>query len=104
MPSNVEFQGGQSRFRSLGNNQDPQTVMTEEEVFLLHLRNDREPKPDWKTTMNEFNDHTGKNFRIPALQMRYSRLKERLRVWSEKDVSAAQQSDVAWGDIEVNIN
>lgn len=103
MSSNVEFQG-QSHFKPLGNNQDPQTVLTEEEKFLIYLRNEREPKPDWNTTMIEFNEHTGKKFRIPALQMRYSRLKERLRVWSEKDVSAAQHSDVAWADIQVNIN
>ncbi|ELR10333.1 hypothetical protein GMDG_04715 [Pseudogymnoascus destructans 20631-21] len=52
-----------------------QSVMTEEEEeFLIHLRDEREPKPDWKTTMAEFNEHTGKNYRIPALQMRYSRL------------------------------
>ncbi|KFZ13807.1 hypothetical protein V502_06428 [Pseudogymnoascus sp. VKM F-4520 (FW-2644)] len=91
MSSNVEFQG-QSHFKPLGNNQDPQTVLTEEEKFLIHLRNEREPKPDWNTTMIEFNEHTGKKFRIPALQMRYSRLKERLRVWSEKDITALTRS------------
>lgn len=97
MPSNIAHRGSQSRFKPLGNTQEQQAVMTEEEEFLIHLRNGREPKPDWKTTMTEFNEHTGKNFLIPALQMRYSRLKERLRVWSEKDVSATQQhSDVAW--------
>lgn len=98
MPSNAVFQGSQSRYKPLGNNEDPQTAMTEEEEFLMHLRNGQEPKPDWKTTVEEFNNHTGKKFKIPALQMRYSRLKERQRVWSEKDVSDAQHSDVAWGD------
>lgn len=99
--SHAEYHGSQSRFKPLGNTQSPQAVMTEEEEFLMHLREGREPKPDWKTTMLEFNEHTGKEFRIPALQMRYTRLRERRRVWSAKDVSAAQQHSedvVAWGD------
>ncbi|OBT70091.1 hypothetical protein VE03_00630 [Pseudogymnoascus sp. 23342-1-I1] len=92
MPSNAGRHGSQSRFKPLGNNQEPQTVMTEEEEFLMHLRNGREPKPDWKTTVEAFNKHTGKEFKIPALQMRYSRLKERQRVWSEKDITALTRS------------
>jgi hypothetical protein len=99
--SHSEYHGSQSRFKPLGNTQSPHVVMTEEEEFLMHLREGREPKPDWKTTMIEFNEHTGKEFRIPALQMRYTRLRERRRVWSAKDVSAAQQHSedvVAWGD------
>ncbi|KFY74767.1 hypothetical protein V499_05232 [Pseudogymnoascus sp. VKM F-103] len=97
MPSSdasaVEFHGSQSRFKPLaGNTQSPQPVMTEEEEFLIHLRKDREPKPDWKTTVEEFKAHTGKEFRIPALQMRYSRLNERLRVWSAKDINALTRS------------
>ncbi|OBT89777.1 hypothetical protein VE02_01389 [Pseudogymnoascus sp. 03VT05] len=105
--SHDEYHGSQSRFKPLGNTQFPQAVMTEEEEFLIHLRKGREPKPDWKTTVEEFKAHTGKDFRIPALQMRYSRLNERLRVWSAKDVSAAQHSDddvVDWcddGDFQV---
>jgi hypothetical protein len=61
-------------------------IPTEDEEFLLHLRDDRDPKPDWKKTAAEYNARTGKNFKVPALQMKYSRLKERLREWTEKDV------------------
>ncbi|KFX86070.1 hypothetical protein V490_09244 [Pseudogymnoascus sp. VKM F-3557] len=90
--TNVELQGSQSRFKQLGNNQSPQAVLTDEEQLLLHLRKEREPKPDWKTTVTEFNAHTGKDFRIPALQMRYSRLTERLRVWEKQDIKALTRS------------
>ncbi|OBT66654.1 hypothetical protein VE03_03872 [Pseudogymnoascus sp. 23342-1-I1] len=57
-----------------------QGLMTEEEELLIHLREVQEPKPDWKTTVTKFNEHTGKNFLIPALRTRYARLKERLGV------------------------
>ena len=78
----------QPRYAPLGN-RPVHAVVSEEEEFLLYLRDVRDPKPDWKKTMIEFNEKMGKNYRIPALQMRYSRLKERLRIWTEKDVSAA---------------
>lgn len=103
MPSSVKLHGSQPRFKQLGNNSDPQ-VLTEEESFLLHLREQREPRPDWKTTVIEFNNHTGKSFQIPALQMRYSRLKERIRPWTEKDVSDNQHSDVAWVDDHIQVS
>lgn len=103
MPSNVKLHSTQSRFKQLGNNADPQ-LLTEEEEFLLHLREQREPRPDWKTTVIEFNNHTGKSFQIPALQMRYSRLKERIRPWTEKDVSDNQHSDVAWSDGHIQVS
>lgn len=74
------------------NSQVSHYIPTDEENLLLHIRDEREPKPDWKKTAAEFNEKMGKNFRVPALQMRYSRLKERLRVWTEKDVSTASLS------------
>ena len=92
--SNAVLQGSQPRFIPLGN-QTAQNVITEEEEFLLHLRYVRDPKPDWKKTTIEFNEKMGTNYSVPALQMRYFRLKERLRVWTEKDVSAAYLSAVA---------
>ncbi|KFY18851.1 hypothetical protein V491_04683, partial [Pseudogymnoascus sp. VKM F-3775] len=36
--------------------------------------------------------------------MRYSRLKERIRPWTEKDVSDNQHSDVAWVDDHIQIS
>ncbi|KFY06054.1 hypothetical protein V492_08167, partial [Pseudogymnoascus sp. VKM F-4246] len=90
--SNAQRHGRQSSFKPLGSNEESQAVLTEDEQCLLHLRGERDPKPDWKTTVEEFNKFTGKDFKIPALQMRYSRLKERLRVWSEKDIMALMRS------------
>ena len=82
----VTLQGNQARHASMSN-QTSQYMINEDEGLLLHLRDEREPKPDWKKTAAEFNERTGKSYRVPALQMRYQRLKERLRPWTEKDVS-----------------
>lgn len=81
---NATLQGNQSRQTPI---QTSQYKTNEEERLLLHLRDERDPKPDWKKTAAEFNERMGKNFRVPALQMRYQRLRERLRPWTEKDVS-----------------
>lgn len=63
-----------------------QLALTAEEELLLDLRARDNPKLDWKTTQSLWNEKTGKNQKIPALQMRHWRLRERLRVWNEKDV------------------
>lgn len=67
-----------------------QTELSEEETLLLRLK-DEENLP-WKDIALRFQTDLGKVYQVPALQMRLKRLRERMRVWTEKDVSIASIS------------
>lgn len=62
-----------------------QTELNEEESLLLRLKDD-ENLP-WKDIALRFQTDRGKAYQVPALQMRLKRLRERMRVWTERDVS-----------------
>ncbi|KAI9849398.1 MAG: hypothetical protein M1838_000171 [Thelocarpon superellum] len=68
--------------------------LTEEERLLLQLKD--EMNLPWKDIALRFQVELGKNHQVPALQMRYKRLRERLRVWTEVDVQALQQARDYW--------
>jgi hypothetical protein len=58
--------------------------MSYDETVLMQLTEvDRLP---WKEVVVKFREKTGKNMKVPALQMRKKRLVERLRVWTPSDV------------------
>lgn len=54
-----------------------------EEKLLLELDNQGF---SWKEIATKFNERTGKEMKVPALQMRKKRLRERLRKWTDADV------------------
>lgn len=58
--------------------------MTEDDNLLLKLK-DEEGLP-WKAIAQRFRDLSRGEFRVPTLQMRYKRLKEKMRVWEVEDV------------------
>ena len=60
--------------------------LNEAENLLLKLRS-QEPALDWKKTAAEFNRIMQSDKKVPALQMQCTRAKEKLKQWSEKDVS-----------------
>lgn len=60
--------------------------LNESENLLLKLRS-QEPALDWKKTAAEFNRIMRSDKKVPALQMQCTRAKEKLKQWSEKDVS-----------------
>jgi len=60
--------------------------ISQEEQVLIELV-DNEALP-WKEVAQRFNELTGKNMKVPALQMRKKRLRERLRVWTDLEVFA----------------
>ena len=66
-----------------------QTELSEEESLLLRLK-DEENLP-WKDIALRFQTDLGKVYQVPALQMRLKRLRERMRVWTERDVSDLSQ-------------
>ena len=64
--------------------------LNEEEQLLLKLKED-ENLP-WKDIATRFQTDLGKSYQVPALQMRFKRLRERMRSWTETDVSTSQGS------------
>lgn len=59
-------------------------IMTEDDNLLLKLK-DEEGLP-WKAIAQKFRDMNRGEFRVPTLQMRYKRLKEKMRIWAVEDV------------------
>ena len=61
--------------------------LSDEDKILLHLRDIKEEeKWDWKELTERFNKQTGGKHNLAALQMRYTRLVERMRVWTDVEV------------------
>ena len=63
--------------------------LNEEEQLLLKLKED-ENLP-WKDIAVRFQTDLGKSYQVPALQMRFKRLRERMRTWTDVDVSASSR-------------
>ncbi|KAI9838883.1 MAG: hypothetical protein M1819_004091 [Sarea resinae] len=81
---------------------NPSSVeLSEEEKLLLKLK-DEEFLP-WKDIALRFQVELGKVFQVPALQMRYKRLRERLRTWTEIDIRALQQAHEYWEKFKFDI-
>ncbi|KAI9750637.1 MAG: argininosuccinate lyase [Chaenotheca gracillima] len=68
--------------------------LNEEERLLLRLK-DEENLP-WKDIALRFQMELGKSHQVPALQMRYKRLREKLRGWTSTDIHALQQARDYW--------
>lgn len=61
--------------------------LNEEEQLLLKLK--EEENLPWKDIAVRFQTDLGKSYQVPALQMRFKRLRERMRTWTETDVCSA---------------
>lgn len=68
--------------------------MTEEDNLLLRLKD--EENLSWKEIATRFQNEMGKQFQVPALQMRLKRLRERMRTWTENDVHALKMAHEHW--------
>jgi hypothetical protein len=66
-----------------------------EEDRLLFKLKDEENLP-WKDIAARFKTDLGKTYQVPALQMRFKRLRERLRVWTDVDVNALRMAHEYW--------
>jgi hypothetical protein len=71
-----------------------QTELSEEDQLLLKLKH--EENLPWKDIAREFETRLGRTYQVPALQMRHKRLRERLRTWTEDDVSALEAAYDYW--------
>lgn len=61
--------------------------LTEEEQLLIKLK--EEENLPWKDIAVRFQTDLGKSYQVPALQMRFKRLRERMRTWTDTDVRSA---------------
>ncbi|KAK3080961.1 hypothetical protein LTS18_011508 [Coniosporium uncinatum] len=68
--------------------------LSEDDRLLLRLK-DEETLP-WKDISNRFQTDLGKTMQVPALQMRLKRLRERMRIWTDADVSALRMAHEYW--------
>jgi hypothetical protein len=66
-------------------------TMSPDDELLLQLK-DEEGLP-WKTIAIKFKEAGRGDFRVPTLQMRYKRLREKLRVWEPEDVCSRRTYD-----------
>lgn len=99
-----QYESGRSpqRRRSNSTNQNPQipganrvpSELSEEDQLLLKLKH--EENLPWKDIAREFETRLGRTYQVPALQMRHKRLRERLRTWTEDDVSALEAAYEYW--------
>ena len=75
------------RKRKRAASQSGPVELNEEEQLLLKLK--EEENLPWKDIAVRFQTDLGKSYQVPALQMRFKRLRERMRTWTDTDVSAA---------------
>ena len=70
--------------------------LNEEEQLLLKLK--EEENLPWKDIAVRFQTDLGKSYQVPALQMRFKRLRERMRTWTETDVchSISLSHPIVW--------
>jgi hypothetical protein len=73
----------------------------EEERLLLQLK-DEENMP-WKDIQARVESDLGRQYNIPALQMKLKRLRERMRVWTETDVRALRMAHEYWAQSKFEI-
>lgn len=80
----VDSQSQRKRKRTASSPERP-VELTEEEKLLLKLK--EEENLPWKDIALRFQTDLGKTYQVPALQMRFKRLRERIRAWTDTDVS-----------------
>ncbi|EMD69503.1 hypothetical protein GGP41_001340 [Bipolaris sorokiniana] len=71
-----------------------QFELSEEDKLLLKLK-EQDSMP-WKDIAARFQTELQKSYQIPALQMRYKRLRERMRVWTDTDRKALRMAHEYW--------
>ena len=88
---------GQRKRKRAVSNAGP-VELNEEEQLLLKLK--EEENLPWKDIAVRFQTDLGKTYQVPALQMRFKRLRERMRTWTETDVSSISHRPLfSWSDL-----
>ncbi|KAF2720906.1 hypothetical protein K431DRAFT_85514 [Polychaeton citri CBS 116435] len=68
--------------------------LSEDDRFLVRLK--EEDGLPWKDIATRFQTEKGKTFQVAALQMRYKRLREKFRVWEDRDIQALKLAHEHW--------
>ena len=84
MRDEEDFQEYSQRKRKRAPSTAGPTELNEEEQLLLKLK--EEENLPWKDIATRFQTDLGKSYQVPALQMRFKRLRERMRTWTDTDV------------------
>lgn len=84
MREDEEYSEYGQRKRKRAPSQAGPVELNEEEQLLLKLK--EEENLPWKDIAVRFQTDLGKSYQVPALQMRFKRLRERMRTWTETDV------------------
>ncbi|MCJ1293168.1 hypothetical protein MMC34_004721 [Xylographa carneopallida] len=91
---------GQRKRKRAVSNAGP-VELNEEEQLLLKLK--EEENLPWKDIAVRFQTDLGKSYQVPALQMRFKRLRERMRTWTDVDVQALEQAYDYWEKFQFDI-
>ncbi|MCJ1484080.1 hypothetical protein MMC06_004248 [Schaereria dolodes] len=91
---------GQRKRKRAPSNVGP-VELNEEEQLLLRLK--EEENLPWKDIAVRFQTDLGKSYQVPALQMRFKRLRERMRSWTDTDVQALEQAYDYWEKFQFDI-
>ena len=84
MREDEEYSDFGQKKRKRAPSQNGPIELNEEEQLLLKLK--EEENLPWKDIATRFQTDLGKSYQVPALQMRFKRLRERMRSWTETDV------------------
>lgn len=84
MRDEEEYQDYGPKRRKRAASQTGSVELNEEEQLLIRLK--EEENLPWKDIAVRFQTELGKSYQVPALQMRFKRLRERMRAWTETDV------------------
>ncbi|KAL9100733.1 MAG: hypothetical protein Q9163_003918 [Psora crenata] len=87
--------------RKRASSQSGPVELNEEEQLLLKLK--EEENLPWKDIAVRFQTDLGKSYQVPALQMRFKRLRERMRTWTDTDVQALEQAYDYWERFQFDI-
>jgi hypothetical protein len=68
--------------------------LSEDDRLLVSLK--EEQNLPWKDIASRYSAEKGKTVQVAALQMKYKRLREKYRVWTEPDVGALRQAYEMW--------
>lgn len=83
MRDEEEYSEYRSKNQNRASSQSGSVELNEEERLLLKLKEENLP---WRDISTRFQTDLGKSYQVPALQMRFKRLRERMRTWTETDV------------------
>ncbi|MCJ1442905.1 MAG: hypothetical protein MMC23_003402 [Stictis urceolatum] len=101
MREDEEYEQAYGRKRKRTASASGPVELNEEEQLLLKLK--EEENLPWKDIATRFQTDLGKTYQVPALQMRFKRLRERMRSWTDADIKALEEAYGYWEKCQFDI-